>query len=1595
MTTPFQPGMYGDNYNIEQEQLRSEQETAVRMEQFQRNYQTKLAEYEAAVRQQNQMKSQKPGGFMGMLASGWNALPDAITSPVEKTLSGLYWTYSRFVSQPVSFIALSAREAIRNEDKRQNFAEVRELWKEAKHMSPGQSLVTIAYSRDELKSRGIDFDNNTFDKSWFKEGSFWEDGWAWQKAISGTADLAVSWYADPLVLLGKGGAAARGKAVVKPVSDMNLRTPEDFKAAMQNDTFQSMIKLVNDYKARYGEESNVRLANDMRTLRESTDGEALANILAQTRNDGEIADILRIAIGDRSRITELVEKNADLAVQMEKLTSTAVVLDANLAGLNPSIQNTIVGRALQNRIKLNEESMAAVQHQLDSPLLRVDDLTRFEDTLANLYFNRFITPVTTRARTGVRTANKDYRVVGGFTGNRFVDNLITKPIASTVYNGLYVTPLKAYRYVTDIKPPLFIEYADNQSWRSIDAALASITTREGRASDDAFRAEWTSRYQAATVPERMSLVREMEQEAVERIARSFGTEGEAAGLRALYSAYAGLRNRAIGVRARNTYTSVTDDANSNIASIGQDGANEIVAPILRTQLEGNHILTDFAELSKVAKRNGGAIGRMMNGVHPAVNAGVEFADWTNRVWKFSKLLSFAYGIRTVSDDFLSMISRFNASMIVRGHSNLSEQYFRGRWLDDTDEADLLALGINKLDIQDAVRDVNFWKKRRAQFPDRADLANRNIDELETYIKSIEEDQLRLADALRGREEARKITVGGLKFRTETADPLFRAQISSARSNERLMSGPQGRELRKMRGSSTSEMGSGVWRPLKVGEDGYAEAWHRVLTRQYANDQLAMTYIRTGSIEEMAKFLRSPAGKEYRAGMPKREIDEHIDIVRSDIDDMIPPMAPYADAIREGLIKGELDIKILDEIRNSHRPPEIREELSRFNLGTAGDHPAGQVLHTIDNAIDGWYKLVNSMPTDRLIRNPMANSLYRGHLKDLVKAKGEQNITKLGNDELLRLEDVARRRTVQDIKKFSFSLDHMSRAAWGMRFVSPFFGAKIESFQRWGRVIADRPQTIGHAGTLFNTPMKMGAAYDRDGNKIAGDGTITDPLTGEKKMVPKGDRMWRVQLPSWAADGIEKATGTRPEFTDISIDSLNLTLQDDPVWSPGYGPFVQIPAEKWGQIWGSPEDMQAMRTLGILPMGSTTDASLTSGPTWAGATIKAVKRYFDSDARNTDATAVMRQMDIEYRMGLRSKPPTFKEARDKANNFSLFKALSRIVVPFSQTYQEALEIDQDARGVSEELKGKLLPIQFFLDEYNKMQNAGIPDADQAFLDKYGESFFAFTVAMSRNNTGVSPTLAGVASTVKYKKLLDKIDPDLHALVVGPEGIGPFSQEAYYYQLNTETQDGSGKTQRERMSPREYQVELERRSGWRLFSSMMNKIQANMLEAGYASFDERGAEEFAAQKRGLVALLTQNHVTAEQAVALGIENPRGKEFVENPYYNRDWEEDWNTQDRGFYERRILDLTAVANEPDLDPRINPMRADIRGLREYLSVREAVTIELSKRKSDDLNAKGNADLKGLFRQFVFDISERNIAFAELHNRYLSRDLGVDMPWE
>jgi hypothetical protein len=323
-------------------------------------------------------------------------------------------------------------------------------------------------------------------------------------------------------------------------------------------------------------------------------------------------------------------------------------------------------------------------------------------------------------------------------------------------------------------------------------------------------------------------------------------------------------------------------------------------------------------------------------------------------------------------------------------------------------------------------------------------------------------------------------------------------------------------------------------------------------------------------------------------------------------------------------------------------------------------------------------------------------------------------------------------------------------------------------------------------------------------------------------------------------------------------------------------------------------------------------------------------------------------------------PGPKEIADRTRSYWLFSVISAFTQPMATLRKD--------------------PFQFYRDQYNNLRRKDPLTADDKFLSRYGESYFLFAQEITKNNAGVPATQQAVALSQKYADLL-AANPELGALIIGPDGKGPFSPEAYAYELNNPLVPGGSEMMRGKMSADEAMNENQRRLGWAKFIKRMNTVTADLHKAGFASFEDDGAEQFKADKKAWISLYSE---------------PLYPDGTPNPYYNEQWSKDWFTQDARKYERRIPGLLALARSPLAKQK---SRSDLRVLQEYLGAREGLVGELQKRKvagaPSTLAANANADLRSAWVRLVDDLIEKDTKFGDLYHRYLSRDMGVDAETE
>lgn len=759
---------------------------------------------------------------------------------------------------------------------------------------------------------------------------------------------------------------------------------------------------------------------------------------------------------------------------------------------------------------------------------------------------------------------------------------------------------------------------------------------------------------------------------------------------------------------------------------------------------------------------------------------------------------------------------------------------------------------------------------------------------------------------------------------------------------------------------------------------FVKSWHQAINNQIMQDPLALQAVKGATIPEMTRWLSTtPAGRAYRKrlGLKYNSNERIASSVYHDVAEYMPD-----DLIRKAALEEKADVRFLtDAAARGIHPQNVHTTQLAENLAGSNHLSRG-----IDRIIDGWYKTMVSMPADRMSRHPLYNQLYEGHARNLFQQEMKQRkamvdaggykpsqvhrMMKFGQKDADRLTEAARRLALKDTRNLVFDIAHRSDAAHMLRFTSPFFAATTEAWQRWSRIIADRPQTVGYAAMFFNAPASAGWLQDSEGNVIRRDGTVTvpDPNTGKlvERFVPKAERRILARMPKFVADGpLGKALGMDASGAwSISQDSMNLITQGDPWFNPGTGPIVSIPVNEF--VKDKPAEAEVARHLGVLPFGPTAGSFLGQNPLGRAAELSLpmnVKNFltaWDTSDERYQRVKLQIMQKAAYEHAALGKPmPSAKEIADQTRNYWLFSAVSAFTQPFATAKPDKY--------------------QFFRDQYNNLRRRDPRNADQEFLDRFGESYFIFAQSTSKSSGAPPPTKRAVELSKQYEGLIAK-NPELAALIVGPEGEGPFSPEAYVYQLTTPLVPGGSEMQRTKMSAEEAMAENQRRLGWAKYTAAMNRITAKLHSAGFDSFSDDGAEELAEEKRAFTRLYSE---------------PTYPDGTPNPHYNPEWAEDFYTFSPKKYDQLIPALTEVARS---DLAANPDRSDLRVLQEYLGARQALLGELAARGAEGgaktLSAKANSDLSSRWAWFVDGLIERDTRFGDLYHRYLSRDLGVDV---
>ncbi|MDQ3222099.1 MAG: hypothetical protein M3Q75_01280, partial [Gemmatimonadota bacterium] len=528
------------------------------------------------------------------------------------------------------------------------------------------------------------------------------------------------------------------------------------------------------------------------------------------------------------------------------------------------------------------------------------------------------------------------------------------------------------------------------------------------------------------------------------------------------------------------------------------------------------------------------------------------------------------------------------------------------------------------------------------------------------------------------------TVGGYKidaFYTKgDISEIFEQKISSKASMSRFLGRDEIDRLGDVRRT-------GVWKSKQRGDVGYFEDAAHVLNRQVGQDAITrpmleahLNNLRVGNVEEALdpiteakKFLDTDEGRAYMANVPWREGD---DSWLHHVNDHIRDYTQGREELIDAALGGHVTPQMLEGI--DEYTPIVHGEVFDQLLGRSA------ITKTIKDFVDINMTRIGTMSSDRLMRQPFAQSLYKEQMTTRVErmlaSKSHRGLGEsLTQKELDQMMDLSRRQVVAEVQGTLYDFANGSRLQELMRFVMPFYGAWEEAITAWAQLAVQRPDFIAQMAKVWTSPNRNAGMVEVD---EFGEEWIVVPFPEQARQLP------------WLKDFLADQT----EFK-IKKQQLNMIFE-----GPGFGTFVALPVSEIARE--RPDIEQAIKF--VLPYGAQ--------QWWEHVTPTAFKRLAAMQQKEQDrgyAMAMTRFYQIEtirFNQGDRDTAPTHEEIQDKTNKYYMFRLAAGAILPAHPNMPS--------------------PYQALLETMQNYQDIDPIGADERFLEEFGEDFFVLTQGVTK-------------------------------------------------------------------------------------------------------------------------------------------------------------------------------------------------------------------------------------------------------------------------
>jgi hypothetical protein len=594
-------------------------------------------------------------------------------------------------------------------------------------------------------------------------------------------------------------------------------------------------------------------------------------------------------------------------------------------------------------------------------------------------------------------------------------------------------------------------------------------------------------------------------------------------------------------------------------------------------------------------------------------------------------------------------------------------------------------------------------------------------------------------------------------------------------------------------------------------------------------------------------------------------------------------------------------------------PTLHGEYTQQVLGKS------PTIKRTEGIIEQAYTALGKLPLDDLINNQLTARVYYAQMRRSLTGIEPGVLT----DSYLRnIERTAKDQAVNVTRDLMYDFANRSEFANMVRTVMPFYPAWQQTIQRWAGLALENPAFINQARLALGAPNKMGLNWK-------------DPDTGENYV--------RLRLPSIAQSIVNHGffQSALDDQGYIRFQTKGLTLAGEGL--PGFGPWVDVALSPF--VKNHPELADSLKF--IYPYGvpdNIVQSFMPPNVQRAIATSDENGRSFRAAYNRIVVTRLTKMHTGELpRLDLNNADVRSKfltDAKEEAHQFMRLRLVAGMFSP------AALQYDS--------------PYQPFLEKYQAMLKKDPQNAQDHFLDQFGDDYFALTQAFTKLNNGIPATLQGSQDYAKYQNLVQRF-PELGSLIVGDQGGGSptqFSAAAYQKQLSTPIRPGSDIMQRSALSAEDIINQSDARLGWTKFTRTMDLLDAELAQSGSMNYNTKAAAPLRQLKDLVIAGIAQQH-------------PQ-------------WFQEYSQRDEVKWNNRIAAMKVLAQDPRLS-----QRPDIAMLDKYLKTRDVIVAELGARPSHGIQASDNTDLRDLWSTVVQGMKQgpNGLAFSNLYNRWLDSD--------